>query len=41
MYVVIASAFVASAFTRHSTTIVPIDKMALEDSQDGTEFKLS
>ena len=37
----IASAFVASAFTRHSTTFVPIVKMALEISQNGTEFKLS
>ena len=36
----IASAYLASAFTRHSTTFVPIVKMALEDSQNGTEFKL-
>ena len=35
----IASAF-ASAFTRLSTTFVPIVKMALENSQNGTEFKL-
>ena len=37
----IASAFVASAFTRHSTTFVPIVKMALEISQNGTKFKLA
>ena len=37
----IALAFVALAFTKHSTTFVPIDKMALEDSQNGTEFKLA
>ena len=36
----IASAFVASAFTHLKATNVPFDKMALENSQDGTEFKL-
>ena len=36
----IALAF-ASAFTELKATYVPIVKMALEDSQDGTEFKLA
>ena len=36
----IASAFVASAFTHLKATYVPFDKMALEDSQIGVEFKL-
>jgi hypothetical protein len=36
----IASAF-ASAFTHLKATYVPIVKMALEISQNGTEFKLS
>ena len=36
----IALAF-ASAFTKDKATYVPIDKMALVESQDGTEFKLA
>ena len=36
----IASAFVASAFTHLKATYVPIDKMALGDGQVGAKFKL-
>jgi hypothetical protein len=39
-YVLIASAFVASAFTKLKATYVPIVKMALEIGLDGTDFKL-
>ena len=39
-YVLIASAFVASAFTKLKATYVPIVKMAFSISQDGTKFKL-
>jgi len=40
MYVLIASAFEASAFTPLKATYVPIVKMALGFGQDGTDFKL-
>ena len=40
MFILIASAFFASAFTYLKATNVPIVKMALEDSQVGTDFKL-
>jgi hypothetical protein len=36
----IASAFVASAFTKLKASYVPIVKMAPEDCHNGMEFKL-